>query len=167
MPDALEIINTILSQHFRITENVKTAGERMNDIDAIFRVQVTAYKAAQSAFPVANLIERRDQLLKTIDVLADGLNKHFAYEEKVLPLVFGELVMKKILHDHSEILERIVTAKTTLSAIDGLSRDQLLSERLGLMQNINDLSDAVVNHARYEEEVLNATQKAFEAKKAG
>ena len=97
MPDALEIIKSILQQHFTITENIKTTGDRMNDIDAVFGVQVAAYQTAQSAFSVSNILDKRDKLLNMINILGDGLNKHFEYEEKVLPLVFGELLLKDIL----------------------------------------------------------------------
>jgi|WetSurMetagenome_2_1015567.scaffolds.fasta_scaffold325095_1 hypothetical protein len=166
MPDGLEVIKTVLSQHFKITENIKNTGDKMNDVDAVFGVQVAAYQTAQSAFSVSNLLEKRDQLLHTINILGDGLQKHFDYEEKVLPLVFGELLLKDILHDHKKIFGQIENVKTTLIDLEKLSHNELLSKRLELIQSVNELSSIVVNHAHYEETVLNMIKKVFEEKPA-
>lgn len=166
MPDALEVIKSVLSQHFTITENIKTTGDKMNDIDAVFGVQVAAYQTAQSAFSVSNLLEKRDQLLHTVNILGDGLKKHFDYEEKVLPLVFGELLLKDILNDHKKIFGHIENVKTSLIELERLNHDELLSKRLELIQSVNELSNVVVNHAHYEETVLNLIKKVFEEKPA-
>jgi hypothetical protein len=164
VPDALEVINSVLSQHFRITENVKTTGDKMNDIDAVFGMRVAAYKTANSAFSVSDLVEKRDELLKTVEVLEEGLKKHFTYEEKVMPLVLGELLLKDILHDHKAIFKKIEDVKNGFTNLDKLDRTALLSKRLELVNGVNDLSDSVINHAQYEEKVLNSIKKAFEEK---
>lgn len=166
MPDALEVIKSVLSQHFKITENVKTTGDKMNDVDAVFGIRVAAYQTAQSAFSVANLLEKRDQLIKTINILGDGLKKHFEYEEKVLPLVLGELLLNDILHDHKQIFGQIDNVKTSLTNLEKLSHEELLSQRLSLIQSVNDLSDKVIKHAQYEETVLNLVKKVFTEKPA-
>jgi len=162
MPEALEVIKNVISQHDKVTEHVKLTGDKMNDIDGVFSVQRAAYKVAWSASSVTELIEKRDQLLLTINILEDGLKKHFSYEEKVLPLVLGELLVKGILHDHNEIAERIGNAITCLLNLGGLDNDELLSKRKELVQTINDLREAVVNHAHFEEEVLNKIKKSLE-----
>jgi hypothetical protein len=164
VPEALEVIKSVLSQHFKITENIKTTGDKMNDIDAIFGVRVAAYQTAQSAFSISNLLEKRDQLLKTVNILGDGLKKHFEYEEKVLPLVFGELLMKEILHDHNKIFGQIEDVKTSFINLEKLSHDELLSKRLELIESVNKLSNIVLSHAQYEEKVLNIIKKVFEEK---
>jgi hypothetical protein len=164
VPDALEVINSVLSQHFRITENIKTTGDKMNDIDAVFGMRVAAYKTANSAFSVSEFVEKRAELLKTVDVLEEGLKKHFTYEEKALPLVLGELLLKDILHDHKEIFQEIEEVKKGFASLEKLDREALLSKRLELVTSVNDLSDKVINHAQYEEKVLNSIKKAFEEK---
>ena len=164
MPEALQVINSVLAQHFAITETIKTTGERMNDVDAVFGIQRTAYQTANSAFSVSNLVEKRDNLLNTINILEEGLKKHFAYEEKVLPLVLGELLMKDLLHDHSNIFGQIDFVKTILIKLDKISRDEQNSKRIELVQDVNKLSDIVVNHAHYEEKILEMIKKVFEEK---
>ncbi len=164
MPDALEVIKSVLAQHFKITENVKTTGDRMNDVDAVFGVQVAAYQTAQSAFSVASLLEKRDQLTNTINIMSDGLKKHFEYEEKVLPLVLGELLLKDILHDHKKIFSQLDNVHTSLANLDKLSKEELLTKRLELINSVNELRDNVVGHANYEEKVLDMVKKVFEKK---
>jgi hypothetical protein len=165
MPDALEIIEKVLSQHYKITENVKTTGERMNDVDAIFNVQVAAYKTAQSAFSVPELLKKRDELLKTVEILGEGLRNHFTYEEKVFPLLFGEILLKAVLHDHSEIQGSIEKARTILANLQKMSHEELLTKRLELIESVNALRSTVDSHAHYEENVLNAMRAVFEVKR--
>jgi hypothetical protein len=165
VPDALEIIEKVISQHYKITEAIKTTGERMNDVDAIFNVQVAAYKTAQSAFSEADLLRRKDELLKSLGVLGDGLNNHFAYEEKVFPLLFGNLLLKELLHDHSDIIGRIENARKTLANLEKLTKEEMQTRRLDLIQSVNDLRNLVVGHAHYEEKVLEATGNVFKVER--
>jgi len=45
-------------------------------------------------------------------------------------LVFGELLMKEIQHDHGEILGRIESTRTTLANFEKLSKDELFAKRI-------------------------------------
>ncbi|MBN1643703.1 MAG: hemerythrin domain-containing protein [Dehalococcoidales bacterium] len=164
MEDALEVIEKVISQHSKLTENVKTTGEKMNDIDAVFISQRETYKTAHGVSSVNNLLDKRDQLLQSVNILGDGLKKHFDYEEKVLPLVFGEFLMKDVLHDHHEILEKIENARASLVKLEKLNREELPAKRLEILQNINDISKTVLNHKRYEEKILNLTKTVFKEK---
>jgi hypothetical protein len=165
MPTALEVINSVISQHAKVTEYVKLTGDKMNDIDAVFNIQRAAYKAAWSASSVTEMIEKRDQMQQTINVMEDGLKKHFSYEEKVLPLVFGELLMDDILKAHNEIQKRIEKVKTSLKTLEGLKPDALYAKRTELVDSVNDLRTTVFDHARAEENILNIIKKVFEGKK--
>ena len=162
MPDALEVITSVISEHRKITEHIKLSRDTMNDIDAIFSLQTTKIKAAWSMTSVNDLIEKQGQLLQTINLLEDGIKNHFGYEEKVLPLVFGELLIKTILHEHQKISGQIENAKTTLINLKGLDPDDLFSKRLVLLQSINNLCHTVEDHAHHEETALNMMKKAIE-----
>ncbi len=162
MPDALEIITRVISEHRKITDHTKLTAGTMNDIDALFTLETTKRKAAWSATSVTELIKKRDQLLQTIDLLEDGLKNHFGYEEEALPLVFGELLMKPILHEHHEILGQIENAKTTLINLERLDRDELFSKRTAVLQSVNNLCQTVEDHAHHEETALNAMRKVIE-----
>jgi|WetSurMetagenome_2_1015567.scaffolds.fasta_scaffold14489_3 hypothetical protein len=164
MLDPLEIIRNILAQHFTITENIKTTGDRMNDIDAVFSIQVASYQTAQSAYSVSNLLEKRIHLLNTINILEDGLKKHFTYEERVMPLVLGDLLLEDILHDHKKITGQIENVKASLINLEKLNKDEIQSKRLELVENVNNLRDIIVNHTHFEEEILGVIKKVFENK---
>lgn len=162
MLEAIEIINNVIAQHQKITEVVKTTGSRMNDIDAVFSVQNSTWQVAWMTETLPKLLERRGSLLTTINILGDGLKKHFEYEQKVLPLVFGEHLMKDILHDHDRVMVQIETTRTFLTGLDNLKPDDFHSERLKLIKYIDGLRDLVLNHAHYEEIILLNIKKVFE-----
>ena len=161
MPDALEVITKVISEHRKITNHTKLAGDTMNDIDALFTLQRTQYKAGWSMTSVTDLIKKRGQLLQTINLLEDGLKNHFGYEEEVLPLVFGELLMKAILREHHEILGQIENAQTTIINLEGLDQDELFSKELVVLQIIKNLCQTVEDHAHHEETALNMMKKAL------
>ena len=161
MPDALEVITKVISEHRKITNHTKLAGDTMNDIDALFTLWRTQNKAGWSMTSDTEVIKKRGQLLQTINLLKDGLKNHFGYEEEVLPLVFGELLMKAILREHHEILEQIENAKTTLINLEGLDQDELFSKELVVLQIIQNLCQTVEDHAHHEETALNMMKKAL------
>jgi len=159
MPDALEVINKVMSEHSKITDHSKLSASTMNDIDAIYSLETTKRKAAWSSTSITLLIKKRDQLLQTIDLLEDSLKNHFGYEEKALPLVFGELLMKPILHKHREILGQIENVKETLIILERLDQGELSSKRTVVLGGINNLCQMVDDHAHDEETVLNMMKK--------
>jgi hypothetical protein len=162
MLEAIEIINNVIAQHQKITEVVKTTGTRMNDIDAVFSVQNSTWQVAWMTVTLPKLLEKREPMLNTINILSDGLKKHFEYEQKVLPLVLGERLMKDILHDHDRVLAQIVATQTFLTSLDGLKPEDFQTKRLELIKDIDGLRDLVLNHAHYEEIILLNIKKVFE-----
>jgi iron-sulfur cluster repair protein YtfE (RIC family) len=162
MKDALEIINSVLAQHSTITDHITDAGNKMNDIDAIFNVQRETYKVAWNSSSVTDLLENRNQLREKIQVLEDGLAKHFAYEETVFPLILGEILLKDILSDHGKVSERIEKVKSCLNSLEGLDKDELYAKRTELLESVNDLSDTITSHAHSEDRVLTMIKKVFE-----
>jgi len=162
MKDALEIISSVLAQHSTITDHVVDASKKMNDIDAIFNMQREAYKVAWNSASATDLLENRNQLREKIQVLEDGLTKHFTYEEKVFPLVLGEILQKDLLSDHIKVSEQIEKVKTCLNSLEGLEKDELFDKRTELLESVNELSDTITNHAHSEDKVLTLIKKAFE-----
>ena len=162
MPDAIEVVTNVLAQHATITGYVKDTGDKMNDVDAIFSVQRETYKVAWSSSSPVELLEKSKQLMEKIQILEDGLKNHFAYEEKVFPLVLGEIVLNDIWSAHNDIQERIDDVKKQLNSLEGLEKDELYAKRADLLKSVNELSDAITNHARSEDRILNMTKKLFE-----
>ena len=162
MLDALAVITRAISEHHAIRGHIKLAGDTVNDIEALFTLQRTQSGWSQTS--ITALIEKQNQLLQTISFLEQGLKNHFAFEEEALPPLFGELLMKAILHQHYEIGRQIETAKTTLANIklEGTDQQELLSKRPVIQRNIDNLCRTVEEHASHEEIVLNMMKKALE-----
>ena len=162
MLEAIEIINNIIAQHQKITEVIKTTGSKMNDIDAVFSVQNSTWQVAWMTTTLPKLLEKRGTLLNVINILSDGLTKHFEYEQRVLPLVLGEQLVKDILHDHDRVMAQLAATQTLLAALSDLKPEDFQAKRLELIQDIDDLRDTVLNHAHYEEIILNNMKQVFE-----
>ena len=161
MQNALEIIDNVLSQHAAITSQVTDTGTRMNDMDAIFSVQKESYKVAWSSSSAADLLEKANQLGEKMHELEEGLSKHFTYEEKVFPLVMGEILLKDILDTHEKIKAHISNAKTQISSLKGMEKDVLFEKRTVLLESVNELREEIINHAHAEENLLNLLKKVF------
>ena len=166
MPDALAVITKAISEHHAIRKHVKLAGDTVNDIEAFFALQRTQSGWSQTS--ITALIEKQDQLLQTISFLEQGLKNHFGFEEEALPPLFGELLMKAILHEHYEISRQIESTKTTLTNIElkGPDQRELLSKKSQVQGTINQLCQAVEEHAHHEEIVLSMIKKVLEENKA-
>ncbi len=166
MPDALAVITRAISEHHTIRAHVKLTGDTVNDMEALFTLQRT--RSGWSQTSITALIEKQNQLLQTISFLEQGLKNHFAFEEEALPPLFRELLMKAILHEHHEIGRQIETAKTTLANIEleGLDQRELLLKKLQIQATVSSIRQAVEEHARHEETILNMMKKALEENKA-
>ena len=165
MPDALTVITRAISEHRSIMEHVKLTGDTVNDIEALFTLY--GAQSAWSQTSVTAVIEKQEKLVQAISFLEQGLKNHFGFEEEALPPLFGELLMKAILREHSAILGQINHAKTTLSnsKVEGLEQEELLSKKSQIQEAINHLRQAVEEHAYHEEIVLNMMKKALEESK--
>ena len=166
MLDALAVITRAISEHHTIRGHIKLAGDTVNDIEALFALRRAQSGLSQSS--ITALIEKQNQLLQTFSFLEQGLKNHFGFEEKALPPLFGELLMKALLHEHHEIDKQIETAKTTLTNIklEGMDQQELLSKRPVIQRNIDNLCRTVEEHASHEEIILTMIKKALEEDRA-
>ncbi len=162
MPDALAVIRRAISEHHAIREHIKLAGDTVNDIEALITLQRANAQWTQSS--IGALTEKQNRMQQAISFLEQGLKNHFAFEEEALPPLFGELLMKAILHEHHEISRQIKRAKTTLSNIklEGLEPRKLLSKKSQIQRTINRICQTVEEHAHHEEIILNMMKKALE-----
>jgi hypothetical protein len=154
MPDAITIINRVIEEHHKIRDNIKLAGDSLNDVEASFTLAKAYSGWTQSS--AVELAAKKDQLIRALSALEQGLSAHFDYEEKYLPPLFGELLMKALLHEHREVLRKIESARKTAADIDVESGDsqQLLSRKTVVQESVNHLLQAVEEHAGHEETVL-------------
>ncbi len=162
MPDALEVITRAIAEHHAIRGHVRLAGDAVNDIEALFTLQ-KAYSGWTQSSKQA-LSAKQDQLQQAMGLLEQGLKNHFTFEKEALAPLFGELLMRAILAEHNNIGRQIESAKTMLATarLEGLSQPELLSKKSEIQQAVNNLCQAVEEHAGHEEIILKMMKQALE-----
>ena len=162
MADALAVITRAISEHHAIRQHVRLAGDSVNDIEALITVQRAQTGWSQSS--IAALEEKRNQMQQAISFLDEGLRNHFGFEERALPPFFGDLLMKAILREHHTIAGQIEGARAAVSNItlEGLEQRALLSQKSAIQAAVNQLCQAIEEHAQHEEIILSMMKKALE-----
>jgi len=160
--DALAVINKVIAEHREIRRHVKLAGDAINDIEALFTLQ----KARSGWFQgsAQEITTKQNQMQQSLNLLEQGLRNHFDFEEKHLPPLFGELLMKALLAEHGDINRQISNAKAMLAStrLAGLGRQEMLQKESEIQQMINTLCQTVEEHASHEETILNMMKRALE-----
>ena len=164
MLDKLAIINRVIAEHQTIGQHVKLVGDSVSDEEAL-----KSLEGARSDWIPGRLetvSEKQKRLQQTMNALDEGLRRHFAFEEKALPPLLGELLMQSLILEHREIKEKIDEAKSTAAdtKLEGLSRDELLSEEAHMQHMVANIGHLVEEHAAREEAVLAMVKRALEEK---
>jgi hypothetical protein len=154
MANEIAIIEKTIAEHHDIKESLKHAGESLTDIEALFMLR-QAY-SAWSQSSKEELVMRRSQLLQAVSTLEQGLTRHFGYEEKSLPPLCGELMMKALIHEHRAIGRQMEHAKHYVASLkmEGLEQPQLFAMKNEIQDTINKLLGMVEEHSSHEETVL-------------
>lgn len=164
MPDKLAVINRVIEEHQTIRRYVKLTGDAVSDQEALSSLE----KARADWIPgrLEILSEKQKRLQQTLSSLDEGLKNHFAFEEKALPPLLGELLMQALILEHREIEKAIDEVKTMATDIklEGLSRDELLSKEAHMQHMVDSICDLVAEHATREETILTMAQRALEEK---
>ena len=162
MSDTLRVIEEAIAEHHSIRENLKHAGDSVTDIEALFTLNQAYARWSQSS--VRELKDKQGQLFKAVASLEQGLKRHFGFEEKELPPLLGEVLMKTIVSEHVEIAGLIDRAKASLAegVPEGLSQPQMLARKAEIQANIHHIIEAVEEHAKHEEIILVMIKKALE-----
>ncbi len=164
MADNLKIVDRVIKEHHTIREHVKLIGDSVSDLEALFSLQKARPDWILSSMEA--LSEKQGKLQQTISALDEGLKNHFSFEEKLLPPLFGELLMQALILEHREIKKRIDETKSLLTntKLEGLSRRELLSQKAQIQQRVEGILQLVEEHAGREETILKMLKKALEAK---
>jgi hypothetical protein len=162
MSDSLTIINRILEEHQTIRGHVKLVGDSVSDEEALSSLE----KVRADWIPgrPGVLSEKQKRLQRTISALGEGLKNHFAYEEKTLPPLLGELLMRSLMLEHRAIKQAIEETKSVVAKVklEGLERAQLLSEEARMQEVVDNICQLVEEHAHKEETVLTMVQAALQ-----
>ncbi len=164
MVDNLKLIKTVIDQHKAIREHISRVGDSVTDREALATLEKARTDWTPGRFEA--LSEKRSGLQQAMSFLDDGLKKHFAFEEKALPRLLGDLLMRALELQHREIRREIDEAKSmvTDNQMEGLSREELLARESRIQQRIGVILQLVEEHTSKEELVLEMIQKALEEK---
>ena len=163
--DSLEIIKQTIAAHRVIRGHIKLVGESIPDKEALFNLSLQSPNWLPGQ---TRLTEKQQKLQQTLSALDEGLQNHFAFEEKHLPPLLGELATRALLVDHHQIKDEISNAKSLVAGIEPatLSPEALISRQSLIHQRINELREMIEDHARREEIVLEWLKRALEEKEA-
>jgi len=165
MSDNLAMINRIMEEHQAIRGHLTLVGGSVNDKEAL-----EVLEGIRSGWVPARLDILRDRckkLQEATSLLEEGLRKHFAYEEKFLPPIFGELLMQALISEHQEIRDEIDRAKQVLAEVrvEGLGRRELLDTEMRIQQVTGNMVHIIEEHALREETILEMLQRDLERAK--
>jgi len=163
MLDTLAVINRVIAEHRLIRGDLKTTGASMADIEALFALHKATAGWSQSS--IREIEDKKAELLDGVDWLWQGLKRHFGFEERALPGVIEEAVMKTIIQDHKKIAVLIDQIKTFLAEglPEGGGQKEMLKRKATIQENIRHITEVVEEHSQYEEIILNKMKKALEA----
>lgn len=164
MLDNLAIISRLKDEHQSLRRHVKLVGDSISDQEALSSLKRERADWIPGRLDI--LAEKQKRLQQALSFLDEGLKNHFAFEEKVLPPLLGELFVRALILDHREIIKEIDEAKSKAANIklEGLSREELVSEESSIQQVIDSISHLVEDHATREEVILEMVERALQEK---
>lgn len=165
MADELEIVNKVIDEHRNIRTHVKLVGDTVSDPEGLLKLE-QARPDWMLGSP-EQLSDKQTRLEQTLNYLYDGLQNHFALEEKWLPKVLGNIMMAALMLEHAELKSTIEDIRSTLgnSKIDQMSHEERLSFKWVMQQKIDEMSHMLESHAGKEETILGMVKKALVARR--
>ena len=162
MKDHLATIKRIIEWHQTIRGHVKLVGDAISDQEALICMETARTDWIPGRLEAVS--EKRNRLQQTLGFLSEGLANHFAFEEKVLPPLLGELFMRALILDHNEIRKEIDQAKSIIAhkRLEGLKRDKLLAEEADIQQAVDSMGQLVEEHTAREETLLEMLKRALQ-----
>lgn len=164
MQDKLAIVKSVIADHISISGHLKLVGESVSDLEAIFSLEKAHTNWSQT--PVEALAEKQKKIQQAICFLEEGLKNHFAFEERVLPPLFGEWLMQALIIEHGEIRKEIGEAKIVIenARMEGLNQRELLAKKSQMQEVISRSRQIIQEHAGKEEIILKMLERALEEK---
>ncbi len=160
----LAAVHTIIEEHHSIGGSVKLIGDSVSDLEAFIALQKLSSGWSQSSIDA--LEERKGKLQQTLELLDEGLRKHYALEERTLPPIFGETLMEALLNEHRQITETLDASRKLVSETKfaGMVQEQLLARKAQIQQTISDLCQMVDDHAKKETIILQMVERSLHRK---
>ncbi len=164
MPKETGPLNKLFSEHESINHLVAVASNEMTDINTFFRLQIESFDWSQAS--INKLLVKQKDLEHTLNTLEKTMQTHFAFEERTLPQLIGNLLTEGLIIEHQEIIRGFNKVRSALaeSVSGGLTQPQLLVRKATLQQALEKLTGTIEAHARNEDTMLKLLQKATKGK---
>ncbi|MBI2848233.1 MAG: hypothetical protein HYX83_03570 [Chloroflexi bacterium] len=165
MSDYLSIIDQIVAQHHALMGQIGQVGAKVNDLEALFSLQ-KAY-SAWSQSSMDTLIEKQRNLEQIRSSLGNALMRHFGFEERYLPPMLGEILLKWLVMEHHGILRQFDEAQPVFTVeLTGKKQEEILIYKLHVQQAVSQLCQAVEQHLNKEEMMLQMLRTVLEKEEA-
>lgn len=158
----LEIIRSVMGQHKVLQDQIDSVNQTMSDKDALLRLEkAQAELAVDFRRPLA---ARQEELVETLKIVAQGLKRHYDFEEEKLPSLLGPLLMEALIIEHKDLVSEMQKALTTIGSINlkGLSHIDVMSREVIISKTLSDLRNKKLDHQKREEAMLLTLQYILE-----
>ena len=164
MANELEIVNKIIEEHRSIRTHLKLVGETVSDPEGLLKLEQA--RPDWMLGPPEQLGEKRTGLEQVLHFLYDGLQNHFALEEKWLPPLLGSLIMEALVLEHEQLKVGMEAIRSRLVSADvqEMSHEQKLGFKWTMQHQIEEIRQNLEGHAGKEETVLGMVKSALEAR---
>ncbi|MFC1847897.1 hemerythrin domain-containing protein [Chloroflexota bacterium] len=161
MEDKLIIIKAVIDQHKTIREHTGLVGATLSDQEALTALEKV--RADWTPGRIEALSERHSRLQQVLSRLDEGIKKHFSFEEKALPTLLGDLLMRALYLEHKEIEREIDGARTIVTGmtLEVSDRKELLGNESRIQQRIGVVLQFIEDHATKEEMILEMVRRAL------
>jgi hypothetical protein len=156
-----ELIAALFDQHSTVRGHAGRVRGSLADSDALDSLEKARLDWTPGQF--GSLEEKRERLRSDLGELEDGLRTHFRFEEKTLPPLLGDLLVRALEVEHREIIREIAEARSLVAGakLEGLEREDLLVQESRVQQRIGAVLRLVEEHAAKEELILGMIETAL------
>ena len=162
MTTPLEIIDRVIAEH-QINVVLGDVRKSMGEFDALLSLQEIQSQCNQTSMD--QLISQKKQVLEALSLVQNRLDNHHYFEENALRPLFGELFMKALILEHSEIrrdIEEIILIINDCM-LEGFTQADLQERKTILQERISNLCLTLEQHANLEEQMLQMLRKVYQS----
>ncbi len=161
MSNEVEIIDRVVAEH-HINVGLEDVRKSMGGFDALLSLQEIQSQYTQTSMD--KLITQKKQLCDALSKVQNRLDSHHFFEENALRLLLGDLFMKALILEHSEIRSHIgrIILMINDCMLEGLSQADLLEKKSLLQEAISNLCLSLEQHANLEEQMLRMLRRVYQ-----
>lgn len=161
MEEALTLIEQLIEEHKQILQRIQTAEQIANDAAAVFELDRAKDDFVPGRF--SNQKQGLQNLKESLEILDQGLQKHFSREEGRLLKIFeqhrgGILAsgLRMLLLEHQEFRDRIAESKKEVAELSStaFSHEVLQGKAWGVRVYISHTRKLLQAHAQSEQKLF-------------